>query len=221
MRGILVDWIIEVHFKFKLRDETLFLCINIIDRFLSKKSIIRQKLQLVGVSSLLIACKYEEIYAPEVKDFVYVTDNAYTRTEVLEMESQIAYELNFDLLIHSPLFYLNRIMEITSACKEERCLNKYLIELSLCSYKMLKYCPLTIACAVYFFTRKLLSKDCFPVEVQRFSELSEADVRQCAKDLCLILVNVSCSSFKAVRKKFSTDEFLNVSNIQLERRSQH
>ena len=61
MRIILVNWIIEVHFKFHLLSETLFICVNIIDRYLSKKDINRKYLQLLGVTSLFIACKYEEI----------------------------------------------------------------------------------------------------------------------------------------------------------------
>lgn len=83
MRAILVDWIIEVHLKFKLLPETLFLTVSLIDRFLEKSVIMRTKLQLVGVTAMLIASKYEEIYAPEVRDFVYITDNAYSRVEIL------------------------------------------------------------------------------------------------------------------------------------------
>lgn len=83
MRSILVDWLIDVHLKFKLQSETLYLTINLIDRYLAKNTILRNKLQLVGVSCLFIASKYEEIYAPELKDFVYVCDNAYTKEEIL------------------------------------------------------------------------------------------------------------------------------------------
>lgn len=83
MRAILIDWLIEVHFKFKLLPETLFLTINLIDRYLERVIVNRTKLQLVGVTSMLIASKYEEIYAPEVRDFVYITDNAYTKEEIL------------------------------------------------------------------------------------------------------------------------------------------
>lgn len=82
MRAILVDWIIEVHLKFKLLPETLFITINLIDRYLSIVSIKRNSLQLVGVTAMFIASKYEEIYAPEVRDFVYITDNAYSKTEI-------------------------------------------------------------------------------------------------------------------------------------------
>ena len=66
MRSILVDWLIEVHRKFELMPETLYLTLNIVDRFLSMKAVPRRELQLVGISSMLIACKYEEIWAPEV-----------------------------------------------------------------------------------------------------------------------------------------------------------
>lgn len=77
MRSILIDWLVEVHLKFKLLPETLFLTVNIIDRYLAKEQVVRSKLQLVGVTSMLIASKYEEIYAPEVRDFEYITDKAY------------------------------------------------------------------------------------------------------------------------------------------------
>jgi Cyclin, N-terminal domain len=82
MRSILVDWLVEVHLKFKLVPETLYLTINLIDRYLEKKEVSRPKLQLIGVTSLLIASKYEEIYPPELRDLVYICDRAYTRTEV-------------------------------------------------------------------------------------------------------------------------------------------
>jgi cyclin B len=82
MRSILVDWLVEVHLKFKLVPETLYLTINLIDRFLERQEVSRPKLQLVGVTSLLIASKYEEIYPPELRDLVYICDRAYTRTEV-------------------------------------------------------------------------------------------------------------------------------------------
>jgi Cyclin, N-terminal domain len=82
MRSILVDWLVEVHLKFKLVPETLYLAINLIDRFLERCIVFRPKLQLVGVACLLIASKYEEIYAPELRDLVYICDRAYTKQDV-------------------------------------------------------------------------------------------------------------------------------------------
>jgi hypothetical protein len=79
MRQILVDWLVEVHLKFKLLPETLFLTVNLIDRYTYIKQVKRNDYQLLGVTAMLIACKYEEIYAPEIRDFIYMTDKAYTK----------------------------------------------------------------------------------------------------------------------------------------------
>lgn len=97
MREILVDWLIEVHLKFKLLPETLYLTVNLIDRYLDKQMVLRNKLQLVGVTAMLIASKYEEIYPPIVTDFVYITDNAYTKQEILEMEESMLTKLEFGI----------------------------------------------------------------------------------------------------------------------------
>ncbi|KAM0954022.1 putative cyclin [Dioscorea sansibarensis] len=88
MRSILADWLIEVHYKFELMPETLYLTFYIIDRYLSMKVVLRRELQLVGVSAMLIASKYEEIWAPEVNDFICISDKAYTREQILAMEKE-------------------------------------------------------------------------------------------------------------------------------------
>lgn len=97
MRSILIDWLIEVHLKFKLVPESLYLTVNLIDRYLEKAQVNRARLQLVGVTCMLIACKYEEIYPPIVKDFVYITDNAYSKEEILDMERQVLTALDFNI----------------------------------------------------------------------------------------------------------------------------
>eukprot|EP00091_Calanus_sinicus_P020568 TRINITY_DN568_c0_g1_i5.p1 TRINITY_DN568_c0_g1~~TRINITY_DN568_c0_g1_i5.p1 ORF type:complete len:116 (+),score=38.67 TRINITY_DN568_c0_g1_i5:34-348(+) len=80
MRGVLVDWLVEVQQQFRLLQETLFMTMSIIDRYLclEGKTVHRSQLQLVGVSAMFLAAKVEEIFAPEISDFVYITDNAYT-----------------------------------------------------------------------------------------------------------------------------------------------
>jgi cyclin B len=112
MRAILIDWLIEVHLKFKLYPETLYLTVNLIDRYLEKEEVMRQHLQLVGVTAMLIASKYEEIYAPEVRDFVYITDKAYTKEEILKMEYKILTTLNFNTTTSSSYRFLERIYKL-------------------------------------------------------------------------------------------------------------
>ena len=106
MRSILVDWLVEVHLKFKLVPETLYLTVNLIDRYLERKEVSRPRLQLVGVTSLLIASKYEEIYPPELRDLVYICDRAYTRHEVSFQLCRLCHcitRLSFRLVTHTSL----------------------------------------------------------------------------------------------------------------------
>merc|ERR1712096_587633 len=99
MRAVLADWMVEVQQQFRLLQETLFMTMSIIDRYLALegKTVHRSQLQLVGVSAMFLASKVEEIFAPEVSDFVYITDSAYTGEEIRHMELKILNALNFDL----------------------------------------------------------------------------------------------------------------------------
>mgnify|MGYP000025238766 CR=1 FL=1 len=111
MRATLIDWIIEVHYKFKLTHETLFLCIHLIDKYLSLVAVERKNLQLVGITALMISCKYEEIYSPELKDFIYVTDKAYSGEEILKLESQMLRVFKFDITVPTCLKFFQIISQ--------------------------------------------------------------------------------------------------------------
>lgn len=155
-RMILIDWLAEVAVKFKLLTETMFLSVNIIDRFLQYKAVARQKLQLVGVTAMLIASKYEEIYTPEVNDFIWISAKAYTREEMLKMERLILLTLDFNLNIPTPLHFLRRFSKAARSDSKIHTLSKYLTELSLLEYKMLKYPPSIIAAAAVYISRSML-----------------------------------------------------------------
>jgi len=107
-RTLLVDWIVDVSGKFKILNETLFLCINILDRFLQNKIIPRAKFQLVGITALFIACKFEEIFIPEIKDFTFISGKAYTDDEILKMEKTMLVDLDFNLGTPTALHFLRR-----------------------------------------------------------------------------------------------------------------
>jgi len=147
MRAILIDWLVEVHMKFRLFPETLYLCVNIIDRYCSKVHVERSKLQLVGVTALLIACKYEEIYPPEVRDCVYITDRAYNRNEVLEMEQKILKTLSFSLTVPTGYPFLQRFLELVKAKKPFRSAASYYMERTLQEHDLLEYRPSLVSAA--------------------------------------------------------------------------
>ena len=117
MRRTLIDWLIDVHLKYKLLPETLFICINLIDRFSGKSLIKRKDYQLVGVTCMLIAAKYEEIYPPYVENFVYITDHAYKREQIIEKEREILRELEFEVTFVSSFRFLERYAKIAQ-CSE-------------------------------------------------------------------------------------------------------
>jgi hypothetical protein len=217
MRAILIDWLVDVHLKFRLLNETLFLSVNIIDRFLSLSQVPRQKLQLVGVTAMHIASKYEEIYAPEVKDYVYVTDHAYSKEEVLEMEGKILATLNFNMTHTSSFRFLERYARVHGIDDRTCMLARYLIELALIEYKMIKYVPSNIACSAIYLACKIFKKEAWTKNMTKVTKYSESQIRPCAKDLCVLLQHAPKTSLQAVRKKFAYDKYLEISKIQLDR----
>lgn len=101
MRTILVDWLIDVHKKFKLREQTLFIAINLIDRYLEKTSIQKSRFQLLGITALFVASKYEEIYPPGLAEYTYVCADAYKDSDLLDMEEKLLNLLGFNLVFTS------------------------------------------------------------------------------------------------------------------------
>lgn len=153
MRAILIDWIVEVHLKFKLADPTLYLTCHIIDRFCMQENVHRSKLQLVGVTALLIACKYEEIYPTEVRDCVYITDHAYTRDEVLEMEQMILRRLKFEISVPTPWTFLVRFLKVAKATDRQHHRAQYYLERCLQEHDGLSFRPSMLAAASVFLAR--------------------------------------------------------------------
>ncbi|XP_022756246.1 G2/mitotic-specific cyclin S13-7-like isoform X1 [Durio zibethinus] len=209
MRSILMDWLIEVHRKFDLMPETLYLTMNIVDRFLSMKVVSRKELQLVGISAMLIACKYEEIWAPEVNDFVFISDNAYVREQVLAMEKAILDRLEWYLTIPTPYVFLVRYIKasIPSDDKMED-LVFFLAELGLMQYPtVVLYCPSMLAAAAVYAARCTLDKSPLWSEtLKHHTGYSEGQLMNCAKLLVKFHSTASESKLKAVYRKFSTPD---------------
>merc|ERR1711881_307826 len=133
MRSILIDWLIEVGEEYKLHTETIFLAVNYIDRFLSFMSVQRAKLQLVGTACMFIASKYEEIYPPDVGEFVYITDDTYNKRQVLRMEHLVLKVLGFDLSAPTSHLFVSQLGQMSQTNEKTQHLAMYLNELSLMS----------------------------------------------------------------------------------------
>eukprot|EP01086_Lenisia_limosa_P009641 TRINITY_DN3317_c0_g1_i1.p1 TRINITY_DN3317_c0_g1~~TRINITY_DN3317_c0_g1_i1.p1 ORF type:complete len:339 (+),score=73.62 TRINITY_DN3317_c0_g1_i1:98-1114(+) len=183
MRFILVDWLIEVHLKFKLMQETIFSAVNILDRYLARKPVRRSQVQLVGVTALLIASKLEEIYTPEVRDYVYITDNAYKVEDVTKMEVHMLQVLNYDLMVPSALHFLRRFSKAARSNIQHHTIAKYLCEIALVNYKMLIFAPSQIAAAATFMSHKMMNSTPWSPTLQYYSRYTEENIMPCVRML--------------------------------------
>ncbi|AET39476.1 cyclin family protein Ecym_4429 [Eremothecium cymbalariae DBVPG len=157
-RDILVNWMVKIHNKFGLLPETLYLALNIMDRFLGKELVQLEKLQLVGTACLFIASKYEEVYSPSVKHFAYETDGACDEDEIKEGEKFILKTLKFNLNYPNPMNFLRRISKADDYDIQSRTLAKYLLEISVVDFKFIGILPSLCAAASMFLSRKMLGK---------------------------------------------------------------
>ncbi|GIL90606.1 hypothetical protein Vretimale_15710 [Volvox reticuliferus] len=210
MRAILIDWLVEVHLKFKLMPETLFLTVNLIDRFLNEKQVTRKNLQLVGVTSMLIASKYEEIWAPEVRDFVYISDRAYTKEQILGMEKIMLNTLKFQLTLPTTYNFLARDLKAANMHfdKDVTMLSSYLIELAQVDADMLQYNYSIIAVAALHVAMCAYDKpDTYPRALEKHCGYTMQEVQPVASALAELMQKAPTSSLTAVWKKYSSSKY--------------
>jgi cyclin B len=212
MRAILIDWLVDVHERFRLLPEVLYLTVNLIDRFLSECAVARQKLQLVGVTAMLIASKYEEIYAPEVRDFVYISDRAYEREEILHMEAVMLNILKFDLTVPSALKFLERWLKVAGASEREQYFAKFCLELCLVEYQMLRYAPSLVAASCVLASRRLIAQLDWDDTLYVHTGYRESDLSQCLEQVMELLQNSKRSNLTAVRRRYSSRRYLGAAN---------
>lgn len=158
MRSILVDWLVEVHLKFKLLPETLFLTINLLDRFMSLRKVNLNKFQLVGITAMFIAAKYEEVYAPSISQFVYIVDGGFTHDEIIRAERYMLQVLGFHLQFPNPLNFLRRCSKADGYDIQTRTLAKYFMEVSTLDQAFLPFPPSMIAASAMFISRTIMSR---------------------------------------------------------------
>ncbi len=158
MRGILVDWLIEVHTRFRLLPETLFLAVNLIDRFLSAEVVALDRLQLVGVAAMFIASKYEEVLSPHVANFSHVADETFTDKEILDAERHILATLEYNMSYPNPMNFLRRISKADNYDIQTRTLGKYLMEISLLDHRFLGFPQSQVGAASMYLARLILDR---------------------------------------------------------------
>lgn len=219
MRAILIDWLVEVHLRFKLVPETLYLCTSLIDRYLSKKEVTRSRLQLVGVTALFIASKYEEIYPPELRDLVYICDSAYTKEEMVQMEELILKALHYKVTIPSAHTFLIRFLKAAHADKRMVQLSYYILDGSLTSYNLLQYRPSQLAAASIFVARRTIGRNSWSPTLLRYTQYKAQEIASIAREILIAKQSGSKSGdnsgsdLNAVNNKYASHRYGGASKI--------
>ena len=232
MRAILIDWLIDVHLKFNFKQETLYITIHIIDSYLSLKKIQRCNFQLLGVTALVIACKQNEIIFHKLKEYCYITDNAYSEEDIKDMEYKILSTLKFNILNPSSLsfFEIYGNKYDFSQDKKKFDFGQFLMESFYLDENCLKYNPSTIAVTVQYIVMKYFKmnnyKECYKQNLFNIKKIEEFEnkyansnkynmhvIKECAKDICNLVNELPKGNLKSTIRKYSSDKFENVTKL--------
>lgn len=223
MRTILIDWINEVHYQFKLEIDTYHMTVSIIDRYLQLVTDTPKKeLQLVGVTAMFIASKYEELFPPEISDFAYITDDTYKKKQILEMERQIVRVLDFHLGKPLPTHFLRRFSKAAKAADKNHLVAKYLIELASIDYGTAHYKPSEIAAAALYISLYL-----FPIAgsgvaaaaeskvwsktLEHYTHFTVEQLTPVVQRLAKLVKNAPAIKVQAVYSKYQSSKFEKIS----------
>lgn len=211
MRGILIDWLIEVHASFRLLPETLFLTVNIIDRFLSAEIVSLDRLQLVGVTAMFIASKYEEVLSPHVANFSQVADETFSDKEILDAERHVLATLNYNMSYPNPMNFLRRISKADNYDIHTRTLGKYLMEISLLDHNFMPYKQSHVAAAAMYLARLILDRPGWDATLAHYSGYTEEEIQP----VFLLMVDYLHRSVahEAFFKKYASKKFLKASIV--------
>ncbi|XP_034047949.1 G2/mitotic-specific cyclin-B1 [Thalassophryne amazonica] len=215
MRAILIDWLVQVNLKFRLLQETMYMTVGIIDRFLQDHPVPKKQLQLVGVTAMFLASKYEEMYPPEISDFAYVTDRAYTTAQIRDMEMSILRVLKFNLGRPLPLHFLRRASKIYEVTAEQHTLAKYFLELTMVDYDMVHLPPSMVASAALALALKVLEAGEWDATLQHYMDYTAESLipvmAQIAKNI--LKVDEGLTKHMAVKCKYSSSKHMKIATI--------
>jgi len=208
-RGLLIDWLLQIHARYNLLAESLFLTVNILDRFLSVKAVALAKLQLVGIASFFIATKFEETYAPSVKELVVMASEQYSVEEILTAERYILKLLNYDLKAPGPMGWLRRGSKADDCEVRARTVAKYLLEIACLDRKLMAYVPSRVAAAALWLSRLALGREEWTANLEHYTTYKEEELLPVA-NLMLEYIVTEPVQHDSLYKKYSHKRYFRV-----------
>ncbi|XP_033244735.1 G2/mitotic-specific cyclin-B-like [Drosophila miranda] len=223
MRAILIDSISQMHWGFQFKAETFQLTVAIIDRYLQAvQNTERDKLQLVGVTALIIAAKYEETVQKNINHFVSITDETYSASEIRAMELQILRAIDYNLSRPLPIDFLRRFTKAAGAQREHHIMSKYFVELASVDYDLASRKPSEIAAAALFLSLHLLNGNHlagtgfndqrWTPTLAHYSRYTAAHLRPITRQIAKLAREAPQAELQALHKKHQGLQFFEIAN---------
>ncbi|KJH42048.1 cyclin domain protein [Dictyocaulus viviparus] len=213
MRAILVDWLSDVVLEYNMHQETFHLSVSLVDRTLSKFRTSRERLQLIGTTAMMIASKYEEIYPPELKEFVYITDDTYTAEQIIQMERIILNELRFDIGTPTSQWFGGRFARYQRASRKTVNAMNMLLDLMLLDVNYIAYRPSYIAAACLCYANVLTGPTPWSTEMESWSGISITDMSNLLRAIHDTFRCSSSSKFQSIPQRYNTSDFDYVADL--------
>ncbi|XP_033162038.1 G2/mitotic-specific cyclin-B3 [Drosophila mauritiana] len=221
MRTLLVDWMVEVQETFELNHETLYLAVKIVDLYLCREVINKEKLQLLGAAAFFIACKYDERQPPLIEDFLYICDGAYNHDELVRMERETLRVIKYDLGIPLSYRFLRRYARCAKVPMPTLTLARYILELSLMDYANISFSDSQMASAALFMALRMhggpgqLDKQTWTSTLIYYTGYQLADFAEIVTVLNAGLHRKPRATIKTIRNKYSHKIFHEVAKVPL------
>jgi hypothetical protein len=214
-RGVVIEWLSYVNHFFNKSNETLFMCINIMDRYTSKRKISLNIYQLVGICSFLIASKYEDTDSPPIDKLIYISKYIYTHNDIVSMEKDILVTLNFDIFSVST-FHFFSYFYVVSEINNKKLFNlgQLILEICLLNIEIMSYNQSLIALGAILIAKKCLDIKEGTNNIKIFYNYTEEDIKEIQKKIILFLSNVVYNDKNnLIMDKFEKNRYMSVSHI--------
>lgn len=222
MFAILVDWLTEVAIKYKLQFKTFCLTIYLMKYCLADNdfsNLAKDKLQLLGITCAFIAAKVEEMYSPQISDWIYISDRAYNKQQILEMEQRVLVTTQFRMFV-TPDDFITLFGRIIGPVGKRNLMVKYILEASMKNFKLLcTWLPSELTSGATYLAAISIGNDdntVQPVVDAWNSNLTRTEL-DTAKEVAQDMYDAITSekTLKATMRKYATGTYLNVSRINL------
>ena len=203
-RSILINWMQTVHYKLELSDETLFMAVSIVDRYLSSKKIQLENIQLLGSAAIYISVKMEEVYFIPSENLVFYSANSFNQDDLWNMERDALNEIGFKINVPTVWIFIQRYNSLLSSNTEGINLSSYLTKISLLLHDAVELLPSVLAASIIYLSRLILGiSPKWPFRLRVYSRCSEKRVKTFAETLYHQLFENEDLSKSFIKRKFN------------------